>query len=109
MFFFRDDHVEKVKDWTTNDCFSNKIPFTNRQRNYCKRNLGYMEFISKSIRMIKNECRVAFVRERWNCDIILKAPQFDSSIKTGTVLIFSFNLKIASNYSLKNTLIVYPN
>lgn len=82
--FSRDGHVEKVKDWSLSDCSSNKIPFTSRQRNYCKRNLGYMEFISKSIRMIKNECRVAFVRERWNCDTILNAPRFDSSIKTGT-------------------------
>jgi len=72
--------VEKVKDWTVTKCMDNKLPFSHRQRNYCKKNVGYMEFISKSIRLIKHECRVAFVQEQWNCDVILNAPNFDRSI-----------------------------
>eukprot|EP00111_Clytia_hemisphaerica_P001837 TCONS_00005153-protein len=79
-----DEHVHKVQDWEVKDCESNRVPFSKRQRNICKRNLGYMQFLAKSIPSIKHECRVAFTHEQWNCDVILNSPNFDRSIDAAT-------------------------
>ena len=83
--------------WSHGNVCRKNFGFNGRQVNFCRSNFDWMSLLKSSTADTKEECKDLLKDQRWNCQSVNKAPNYDDDLKKGSNLlnleIFGANLK----------------